>query len=105
MLCHPDGRVEHLHPHDHMLDPGFAGTPRTQNRRLLTPGTTNLLYTDVLTDRADRAGSDTMRDLQRAAGLLAIHRDQPLDSLLNAVAQIAGPSPADDVALLAIRTW
>jgi serine phosphatase RsbU (regulator of sigma subunit) len=78
-----------------------TGTPRTQSRRLLAPGTTILLYTDGLTDRA---GGDTERDLQRAAALLATHQDQPLDSLLNAVAQIAGPRPADDLALLAIRT-
>jgi hypothetical protein len=45
------------------------------------------------------------REGRRAAysAVLAAHRDQPLDNLLNAVAQIAGPRPADDIALLAIR--
>jgi signal transduction histidine kinase/CheY-like chemotaxis protein/serine phosphatase RsbU (regulator of sigma subunit) len=101
MLCHPDGRAEDLRHHDPMLDPAFADTPRTQHRRHLAPGTTILLYTDGLTDRP---GSDVKHDLQRIAALLAAHRDQPLDNLLNAVVQIAGPRPADDIALLAIRT-
>jgi serine phosphatase RsbU (regulator of sigma subunit) len=100
MLCHPDGRTEDLHQHDPMLYPGFAGTPRTQHRRHLAPGTTILLYTDGLTDRPGRDGK---RDLERIAALLAVHHDQPLDNLLNAVAQTAGPRPADDIALLALR--
>jgi serine phosphatase RsbU (regulator of sigma subunit) len=83
-----------------MLYPGFAGIPRTQHRRHLAPGTTLLLYTDGL---SDRPGNDAKRDLQRIAELLAAHRNQPLDNLLNAVAQLAGPRPADDIALLAIR--
>ncbi len=100
MLCHPDGRTEDLHHHDPMLYPGFAGSPRTQHRRHLAPGTTLLLYTDGL---SDRPGNDAKGILKRVAAHLADHRDQPLDNLLNAVAQIAGPRPADDIALLAIR--
>jgi serine phosphatase RsbU (regulator of sigma subunit) len=83
-----------------MLYPGFAGIPRTQRRRDLASGNTILLYTDGLTDRP---GGDAKRDLQRITALLAAYRDQPLDNLLNAVAQIAGPRPADDIAMLAIR--
>ncbi len=100
MLCHPDGRTEDLHRHDPMLYPGFARISRTQHRRHLAPGTTIMFYTDGLTDRS---GSDAKRDLQRVAGVLAAHRDQPLDKLLNAVAEIAGPRPADDIAQLSIR--
>jgi hypothetical protein len=103
MLGHPDGTTEELHHHDPMLYPGFAGLPRTERRWQLAPGTTILLYTDGLTDRPDRPGSDVKGGLQRIAAVLAAHRDQPLDKLLNAVAQIAGPRPADDIALLAIR--
>ena len=103
MLGYPDGTTEELHHHDPMLYPGFARLPRTERRRQLAPGTTILLYTDGLTDRPDRPGSDVKGGLQRIAAVLAAHRDQPLDKLLNAVAQIAGPRPADDIALLAIR--
>ena len=106
MLCHPDGKTEELHQHDPMLYPGFAGRPRTERRWHLAPGTTILLYTDGLTDRPDRPdgpGSDVKDGLEHIAAVLAAHRDQPLDNLLNAVAQTAGPRPADDIALLAIR--
>jgi serine phosphatase RsbU (regulator of sigma subunit) len=100
MLCNPDGSIEQLHHHDPMLYPDFAGVPRTERHRELAPGTTVLLYTDGLTDRP---GTAFERDLDRVAELLAAHQDKPLDQLLQALTQITGPHPADDVALLAIR--
>jgi Stage II sporulation protein E (SpoIIE) len=79
---------------------GIAGGFGTVSAAELSPGTTVLLYTDGFTDRP---GTAFNRNLERAAGLLAAHRDQPLDQLLHALAQITGPYPADDIALLAIR--
>jgi sigma-B regulation protein RsbU (phosphoserine phosphatase) len=77
-----------------------AGRRRAEATRVLTPGTTVLLYTDGLIERRDRPLDDGMTDL---LGALADPGSdgEPLTSRL--IRTLDGPAPDDDVCLLAAR--
>jgi serine phosphatase RsbU (regulator of sigma subunit) len=80
----------------------MTGSPRTSQQRLLPPGATLLLYTDGL---VERRGDDIDAAIDRtAAALAAAPASQPLPALLEQLAaEIADPSAADDMVLLAAR--
>ena len=102
LVVHPDGRAEHLNEHEMLLWPGMTDNRRTDRHTVLAPGATLLLYSDGL---IERRGTDTDVATDRAAAVLATApADQPLPDLLQRlVAEVAGPSSRDDIALLAVR--
>jgi len=102
LLDRPGGQPERLAVHDRLLWPGMTGSPRTSQQRLLPPGATLLLYTDGL---VERRGDDIDAAIDRtAAALAAAPANQPLPALLEQLAaEIADPSAADDMVLLAAR--
>jgi len=102
LLERPGGQPERLATHDPLLWPGLTGRPRTSQQRLLPAGATLLLYTDGLIERHD---SDIDAAIDRtAAALAAAPANYPLPALLEQLAaEIADPSAADDMVLLAAR--
>ena len=102
LLDRPGGQPERLAVHDRLLWPGMTCSPRTSQQRLLPPGATLLLYTDGL---VERRGDDIDAAIDRtAAALAAAPANQPLPALLEQLAaEIADPSAADDMVLLAAR--
>jgi len=102
LLALPDGTVQVLHEHGILVHPALVQPRRAQYRRLLPPGATLVLYTDGLVDQPD--GPDLDKSVARAASLLAAHAGLPLRPLVTRLADdLGGPSPADDVVLLALR--
>ena len=102
LLLRVDGRVQSLdHPPELLLglDPR---TPRTDHEQLLLPGDTILLCTDGL---VERRGSDPDDDLDRLRGVLSDLAGLPLEEMADMVLakMLAGATPSDDVALLAVR--
>ncbi len=102
LVVHPDGRAEHLNEHEMLLWPGLPDNHRVDRHTVLAPGATLLLYSDGL---IERRGTDTDIATERAAAVLATApADQPLPDLLRRlVAEVAGPSSRDDIALLAVQ--
>jgi serine phosphatase RsbU (regulator of sigma subunit) len=107
LLQRPGGQPERLAAHDLLLWPGLAWPgladwPRSSHQRLLPPGATLLLYTDGL---VERRGADIDDAIGRTAAVLAAApASRPLPALLEQLAaEIAGPGPADDLVLLAVR--
>jgi len=102
LLERPGGRPERLAAHDPLLWPGVTGRPRATQHRVLPPGATLLLYTDGL---VERRGADIDDAIDRtAAALAAAPANRPLPALLEwLAAEIAGPTPSDDIVLLAAR--
>jgi serine phosphatase RsbU (regulator of sigma subunit) len=102
LLERPGGRPERLAAHDPLLWPGLTGRPRTSQHRVLPSGATLLLYTDGL---IERRGDDIDDAIDRtAAALAAAPANRPLPALLERLAaEIAGPTPSDDIVLLAAR--
>lgn len=101
LLVAPDGTVHRLDRHDILVFPGMGEQRRTEHRRRLPPGSLLLLYTDGL---VERPGTDMDAATDLAGRVLAAHRSRPLPRLLDELAdQVAGSSPADDIALLALR--
>ncbi len=101
LLAHPGGQVERLDGHEFMLWPGIPAS-RTDQRRVMAPGTVLLFYTDGL---IDQRGRDVDTAIGTAAEILAAApAGQPLPDLLQLVtSQVAGDGGDDDIALLAIR--
>jgi serine phosphatase RsbU (regulator of sigma subunit) len=102
LLERSGGRPERLAAHDPLLWPGVTGRPRASQHRVLPPGATLLLYTDGL---VERRGADIDDAIDRtAAALAAAPANRPLPALLEWLAtEIAGPTPSDDIVLLAAR--
>jgi serine phosphatase RsbU (regulator of sigma subunit) len=101
LLLTPDGAVHRLDEHDILFHPALGEPERTEHVRVLPAGTVLLLYTDGLVE--DR-GNDIYAAVDRTSALLAARAGRPLHQMLAEVAQkIAGPSPADDIALFALR--
>jgi serine phosphatase RsbU (regulator of sigma subunit) len=95
------GRAERLDQHQVLLWPGMKNYVRVDQRRVLTPGSVLLLYTDGLVERRKQP-IDLAID--RLSGMLADVAGLPLPELLAAVVdRIAGPASDDDIALLAVR--
>ena len=77
------------------------GLPRADNRTLITPGSTLLLYTDGLVERRSE-GIDA--GLDRLLAATACHQGLPVEDFLDAVlADLVVDRLDDDVALLAVR--
>jgi serine phosphatase RsbU (regulator of sigma subunit) len=101
LLLTPDGAVHRLDEHDILFHPALGEPERTEHVRVLPAGTVLLLYTDGLVE--DR-GNDIYAAVDRTSALLAARAGRPLHQMLAEIAQkIAGPSPADDIALFALR--
>ena len=101
LLLTPDGAVHRLDDHDILFHPALGEPGRTEHVRVLPAGTVLLLYTDGLVE--DR-GNDIYAAVDRTSALLAARAGRPLHQVLAEIAQeIAGPSPADDIALFALR--
>ncbi|MFJ8825293.1 GAF domain-containing SpoIIE family protein phosphatase [Streptomyces sp. NPDC102467] len=101
ILVTPDGGVEHLTDHQTMIHPALPLLPRESYRRLLEPGTMLLLFTDGL---VERPGLDIDVTMRQTAHLLQSLRERDLPTVLEQVADtIAGHTPDDDIALLALR--
>ncbi|MBW8485728.1 SpoIIE family protein phosphatase [Actinomadura parmotrematis] len=105
LLALPRGGAEQLTGHDRLFWPGLAFGPRTDHRRVLTPGATVLLYTDGLVERpGESIGACIDRTAGLLADLLAEDPGRPLDGLLESITDtVAGPHAKDDVVLLAVR--
>ncbi len=102
LLERPGGQPERLATHDPLLWPGLTGWPRTSQQRLLPAGATLLLYTDGLVERHGADIDDAIDGA--AAALAAAPANYPLPALLEQLAaEIADPSAADDMVLLAVR--
>ncbi|MEU1710934.1 SpoIIE family protein phosphatase [Streptomyces sp. NPDC005706] len=100
LFARPGTTCEHLDQHDLLIHPGLHGH-RTQQRLHLPVGATLLLYTDGL---VERPGHDIDAAIQHACALLHEGADSPLEEVLETIADlVAGDTPADDVALLALR--
>ena len=80
----------------------MTGWPRASQQRLLPAGATLLLYTDGL---VERRGADIDDAIDRtAAALAAAPANRPLPALLEQLAaEIADPTPSDDMVMLAVR--
>ncbi|MCX4782235.1 SpoIIE family protein phosphatase [Streptomyces sp. NBC_01264] len=105
LLAHrdtPGEPAEQLRSHDALLHPALPPGPRTTHTRLLTPGSTLLLYTDGL---VEHRGQDLDAAPNEAARrLAAVSADSPLDDVLRHLAGTVAPAhPDDDTVLLAIR--
>jgi GAF domain-containing protein len=101
LVAGPDGRTERLDQHELLLWPGKRDYHRTGYQRLLSPGTTLLLYTDGLVERR-------RQDIDQAIGLaaraLTAASGQPLAGLgAHLTGRIAGPAAEDDVVMLLVR--
>ncbi|MEW2313896.1 GAF domain-containing SpoIIE family protein phosphatase [Streptomyces bauhiniae] len=101
LLALADGTVERLDAHGPMMHPALGLPPRRTHRRTLEPGSLLLFYTDGL---VEHRGHDLDALTERTGTLLGTHRDDDLNALLTLLADhVAGPSPGDDIALLAVR--
>ncbi|MGY0021522.1 GAF domain-containing SpoIIE family protein phosphatase [Streptomyces sp. YJ-C3] len=100
VIC-PDGAIEHLTDHGLLIHPALPVKPRTVHRRLLEAGSLLLLYTDGLVERP----GVTIDDGITQAGLrLQSLRDVDLPTMLERLTDsVAGHTPSDDIALLALR--
>ncbi|MDK9495145.1 SpoIIE family protein phosphatase [Streptomyces katrae] len=98
LLSAPHGLVWH----DVLLHPALPPRPRTSHSRLLTPGSTLLLYTDGLVE-------ERRKDIDARIDRLARHLADappgiPLNALLRSLLRTTGASDArDDAFLLAVR--
>ncbi|GAB1818525.1 PP2C family protein-serine/threonine phosphatase [Herbidospora sp. RD11066] len=101
ILFHPGGRAEELTTHDLMFFPTLlpeGQAARTESRRLLTPGTLLIMFTDGL---IETPGTDTDIATDRLIAALAGHAGRPLGALLD---EAAGPEGnVDDLVMLAVR--
>lgn len=71
------------------------------NWRVLSPGSTLLLYADGL---IERPGHDIDTAIATLVAVLARHGDGPLPDLVRRISmRLADPHPADDVVVLAVR--
>ena len=76
-------------------------TPRTDNRTLIAPGSTLLLYTDGLVERRGEVLDEGLARVRKAAESVA---DRAVDDFLDEVlAELAPERLDDDVAVLAVR--
>jgi serine phosphatase RsbU (regulator of sigma subunit) len=102
LLADPEGRVERLDEHGVLMWPGPKRFPRTDQQRILLPGSTLLLYTDGL---IEHRGQDLDEAIDRAAAIVSAgSTHQPLPDLVRQLTnEIASPAATDDVALLAVR--
>lgn len=101
LLRTPDGRVTALVEHDILLHGSLGALQRTEQRRMLPPGSTLLLYTDGL---IERRGHDIDAAIAQLASLLARHGGRPLPELIRRINnRLADPPPGDDVVILAGR--
>ncbi|RST06942.1 GAF domain-containing protein [Streptomyces sp. WAC07149] len=102
LLAGPDRTVGRLEEHDVLLHPALPPRPRTSHSRLLTPGSTLLLYTDGL---VEERGKDIDARIDRLARHLAdAPPGIPLNALLRSLLRTTGASDArDDAVLLAVR--
>ncbi|GMA86974.1 hypothetical protein GCM10025868_22240 [Angustibacter aerolatus] len=101
LLLRPDGRVERLLTDAEPLLGLDPATRRTDHVAPLPVGSTLLLYTDGL---VERAGADIDDGIETLAGHLAGRSAVPVDLLLDTVfAGLVTRRPPDDVAVLALR--
>ncbi|MFC1408498.1 PP2C family protein-serine/threonine phosphatase [Streptacidiphilus sp. N1-12] len=101
LLLHPDGHVSRLNDHGPLLHHTLAAVERDDHAVVLEPGSTLLLYTDGL---IERAGHDLDTAIDHTAALLAAGASTPLPALLEEIAdQVADEHAGDDTVLLALR--
>jgi serine phosphatase RsbU (regulator of sigma subunit)/anti-sigma regulatory factor (Ser/Thr protein kinase) len=100
LLIHPDGHCELLQPSPELLLGVEPSTARSDHERLLTPGSTVVMYTDGLIERRDDSLTRGLEWLQRRASMLA---GLPLEALCDALLAELPNDAEDDVALLAVR--
>ena len=101
LLLLADGTTELLsRPNDVLLGIAPESLRHDHVHRML-PESTLLLYTDGLVETRTQ---DVVEGQRRLAATVAEHRDLVPDDLLDAIlADMVGPDPDDDVALLAVR--
>lgn len=101
LVATPDRGVLMIEEHDLLFGYGPTDEPRHDQRLVLTPGTTVLLYTDGLIERRDR---DIDQGIEQLRHTLAATADRPpheiVDRVLN---ELTGGRSQDDVVVLAIR--
>ena len=100
LVVSSEGAVEVLETRNDLpLGTGLVVT-RTDHVHELTPGSVLILYTDGLVERRDRALDE---GIGRLANTLRRHYRRSLEELLDrVVTEVAGSTPEDDVAVLAI---
>lgn len=101
LLLAPDGTAALLRGRSNLLLGIDPDARRSDLVRDLQPGSTLLLFSDGLVERRD---SPLMDDLQRLLAFVAARATLTTEGLADAlVTEMAGPHPADDVALLVVR--
>ena len=101
LLLRADGSTELLESEPELLVGLFADSDRSDRTLTLPAGATLLLYTDGLVERRGRSLTEGLEELREVLSRLA---GKGLEELLDAlVAELVGPQPDDDCALLAIR--
>jgi serine phosphatase RsbU (regulator of sigma subunit)/anti-sigma regulatory factor (Ser/Thr protein kinase) len=100
LLIHPDGECELLQSEPELLLGYEPATDRSDHERLLTPGSTVVMYTDGLVERRDDSLTRGLEWLQRRASTLV---GLPLEALCDALLAELPRDAEDDVALLAVR--
>lgn len=100
LLVSKDGVVKVLETRNDLpLGSGLV-VPRTDHVHDLTRGSVLILYTDGLVERRNRPLDD---GIARLADTLRRHHQLPLEDLLDRIViEVAGSTPEDDIAVLAI---
>lgn len=94
------GAVEILDPEPDLMIGVQPETARAVHRRLLTPGSLLLLYTDGL---VERRGEDLHDGICRLAEVLEQNRHASLDDVADSLLALSAGPREDDAALLALR--
>ncbi|WP_432562566.1 PP2C family protein-serine/threonine phosphatase [Kineococcus sp. SYSU DK003] len=101
VLLLADGTTRVLQSRPELLAGLLPGTTRTDHTAVLPPASTLLLFTDGLIEHRGRSISEGVEDLRR---VLSAHAGETLEALLDhLVAELVGPAPEDDCAILAVR--
>jgi serine phosphatase RsbU (regulator of sigma subunit) len=99
LLVSDDGTVEVLETRNDLPLGAGIGLSRNDHVHPLTRGSILILYTDGLIEKRDQPRD---KGTGRLAEALRLHRQLPLERLLDEVIKIAGDAPDDDIAVLAI---
>jgi len=100
LLITAEGTARLLEHESDLLIGIDADSARHDHELVLQPGQTVLLYTDGL---VERRGIDVRQGLEWLAHAAAELAGEPLEELCDALLELVGEHPADDIALLGLR--
>lgn len=101
VLLHPDGHTELLTEHDTLFGFAFAlDLPRTDHERVITPGSTLVVYTDGL---VERPGTDLDTGTATLLSTLDTTRHGTPDEIVDELMATLPDDAHDDAVALAVR--